>query len=298
VWYAAGQDSYVLKEITMNKNQVLLMFALLITTIPLVRAAGVKSSSVTHGPDKGTLIIVGGGRLGPEIVSRFIELAGGPEANFVVIPTAVGDQVNLELETQRFFNAFGVKNFVVLHTRDRNQANSKEFVEPLRHATGIWIEGGRQWRLTDAYLGTLTEREIKGVLDRGGVVGGSSAGATIQGSFLIRGASGTPENPDGDNTIMIAPPHVEGFGLLQNAAIDQHVITRHRENDLVPVIAAHPELLGIGIDESTAIVVHGNEFEIIGKSKVGIYDGKEHDGKKYYFLSSGQKFDLKKRAVE
>jgi cyanophycinase len=287
-------------KITMNKNTVkclLLALVLLITAIPLVRAGG-KTSSVTHGPDKGSLIIVGGGKLGPEIISRFIELAGGPQANFVVIPTAGGDQVNVDQENQRFANVFGVKNFVVLHTRDRNQANSKEFVEPLRHATGIWIEGGRQWRLADAYLGTLTEREIKGVLDRGGVVGGSSAGATIQGSFLVRGASGTPGNPDGDNTIMIAPPHVEGFGLLQNAAIDQHVITRHRENDLVPVIAAHPELLGIGIDESTAIVVHGNEFEIIGKSKVGIYDDKDHDGKKYYFLSSGQKFDLKKRTVE
>lgn len=269
-----------------------------VLVMPAAVRAGGKGSSVTHGPDKGSLIIVGGGRLGPEIVSRFIELAGGPEAKFVVIPTAVGDQVNVDQESKRFATVFGVRNFVVLHTRDRNQANSKEFTEPLRHAAGIWIEGGRQWRLADAYLGTLTEREIKGVLDRGGVVGGSSAGATIQGSFLVRGASGTPGNPDGDNTIMIAPPHVEGFGLLQKAAIDQHVITRHRENDLVPVIAAHPELLGIGIDESTAIVVHGDEFEIIGKSKVGIYDDKDHDGKKYYFLSSGQKFDLKKRMVK
>ncbi|HEV2961327.1 MAG TPA: cyanophycinase [Candidatus Angelobacter sp.] len=280
-----------------NAKYFLILLVVLMVAIPLVRAGGSASSS-SIGPSKGSLIIVGGGRLGPEIVSRFIELAGGAQANFVVIPTAIGDQVNVDQEKQRFANNFGVKNFVVLHTRDRNQANSKEFTEPLHHASGVWIEGGRQWRLVDAYHGTLTEREIKAVLDRGGVVGGSSAGATIQGSFLVRGASGTPENPDGDNTIMIAPPHVEGFGLLQNAAIDQHVITRHRENDLVPVIDAHPELLGIGIDESTAIVVHGNEFEIIGKSKVGIYDGKEHDGKKYYFLSSGQKFDLKKRKAE
>ena len=275
----------------------LVLLIVLTIAIPLVRAGGVVPPA-SIGPSKGSLIIVGGGKLGPEIVNRFIELAGGTQANFVVIPTAIGDKVNVDQENQRFANTFGVKNFVVLHTRDRSQANSKEFTEPLRHASGVWIEGGRQWRLVDAYHGTLTEREIKGVLDRGGVVGGSSAGATIQGSFLVRGASGTPENPDGDNTIMIAPPHVEGFGLLQNAAIDQHVITRHRENDLVPVIAAHPELLGIGIDESTAIVVHGNEFEIIGKSKVGIYDGKDHDGKKYYFLLSGQKFDLKKRKAE
>src|SRR5205807_10379393 len=101
--------------------------------------AGGKSSSTTLGPAKGTLIIVGGGKLGPEIVGRFIELAGGPESNFVVIPTAISDQVNVDQENKRFSTVFGVKNFVVLHTRDRNQANSKEFVEPLRHATGVWI---------------------------------------------------------------------------------------------------------------------------------------------------------------
>ena len=78
----------------------------------------------------------------------------------------------------------------------------------------------------------------------------------------------------------------------------EHILPRCRSNDLAAVIAAHPDLLGIGIDESTAIVVHGDKFEIIGKSKVGIYDDKEHDGKKYYFLSSGQKFDLKKRQAE
>lgn len=285
----------------MNKTKTkyfLTVLVVFVTAIPMLRAGGGIPVPASAGPSKGTLVIVGGGRLGPEIVSRFIELAGGAQANFVVIPTAIGDQVDVEREKNRFANAFAVKNFVVLHTRDRKQADSKEFVEPLKHATGVWIEGGRQWRLADAYLGTLTEREIKAVLQRGGVVGGSSAGATIQGSFLVRGASGTPENPDGDNTIMIAPPHIQGFGLLQNAAIDQHVIARHRENDLVPVIDVHPELLGIGIDESTAIVVHGDEFEIIGKSKVGIYDGKDHDGKKYYFLSVGQKFDLKKRKAE
>lgn len=285
----------------MNKIKAkyfLTVLVLLILAISLLSARGGVPVPASAGPSKGALVIVGGGRLGPEIVSRFIELAGGAQANFVVIPTAIGDQVDVEREKMRFADNFTIKNFVVLHTRDRKQADSKEFVEPLKHATGVWIEGGRQWRLADAYLGTLTEREIKAVLQRGGVIGGSSAGATIQGSFLVRGASGTPGNPDGDNTIMIAPPHIQGFGLLQNAAIDQHVIVRHRENDLVPVIDAHPELLGIGIDESTAIVVHGDEFEVIGKSKVAIYDGKDHDGKKYYFLSAGQKFDLKKRKVE
>jgi cyanophycinase len=185
---------------------------------------------------------------------------------------------------------FGVKNVTVLHTNDRREADSKNFVGPLRQATAVWIPGGRQWRLADAYLGTRTEREIKALLKRGGVVGGSSAGATIQGSYLVRGA------PEG-NTIMMAKGHEIGFGLLRGAAVDQHIITRHRESDLDPVIAAHPKLLGIGIDESTAIVVQGDEFEVIGASKVAMHDGRDHDGKQYYFLMPGQKFDLKKRAV-
>ena|SRR5258708_5385327 len=256
-------------------------------------------NSPTVGPEKGTLVIVGGGNVGSEIIQRFVTLAGGPDAQFVVIPTASRDeQIDPERERKHLVEAFGVKNVTILHTRDRKRADSNEFVEPLRRANGVWFPGGRQWRLADAYLGTLTEREIKAVLARGGVVGGSSAGATIQGSYMVRAASATPDNPDGDNTIMMARGHEVGFGLVQNVTIDQHVLTRHRENDLVAVIAAHPELLGIGIDESTAIVVHGNEFEVLGKSKVGIYDGKDHEGKRYYFLSQGQKFDLKKRAVE
>ena len=123
--------------------------------------------------------------------------------------------------------------------------------------------------------------------------GGSSAGATIQGSFLVRGSVK-------NNTIMVAqrPSHREGFGLLRDSAIDQHLLVRHRENDLVPVIAARPKLLGIGLDQSTAIVVHAGEFTVIGASKVAIYDNKDHAGKKYYFLSHGEKFNLATRTAE
>jgi cyanophycinase len=179
----------------------------------------------------------------------------------------------------------------VLHTRDRVRANSDGFVEPLRHASGVWIGGGRQYRLADAYLGTAVEREIKALLARGGVVGGSSAGATIQGSFLVRGA------PSDNNSIVVSPGHVTGFGLLPNSAIDQHVNTRGRERDLDPVIDAHPELLGIGLDEDAAIVVHGDSFFVVG-GQVAIHDGKAHDGAHYFFLSSGKSYDLKTRSVQ
>jgi cyanophycinase len=293
-------EQFPMFKVSLKSNLVGRAFWLVVPLCLVIFLTSVSGKNPpTIGPEKGTLVIVGGGRIAPEIAQRFVSLAGGPDANIVVIPTAAPDaQINPAEIKLRFSVVFNSKNIVVLHTRDRQVADSKEFTDPLRHAGGVWIAGGRQWRLADAYLGTLTEREIKGVLARGGVVGGSSAGATIQGSYLVRGASATADNPDGDNTIMMAPGHEAGLGLLQNATIDQHLLTRHRENDLVAVIAAHPELLGIGIDEATAVVVHGGEFEVIGESKVGIYDGKEHDGKRYYFLSHGQKFDLMKRAVE
>jgi cyanophycinase len=256
------------------------------------------AAPATLGPEKGYLVIVGGGTLTAEIKQRFVALAGGANASFVVIPTAGGDQqINLETSQARFSKNFGVSKVAVLHTRDPKRANEDAFVEPLRHASGVWIEGGRQWRLADAYLGTAVEREIKALLARGGVVGGSSAGATIQGSFLVRGDPARPGNPDGDNTIMMVPGHEIGFGLLASSAIDQHVIVRHREGDLGPVIAKHPELLGIGINESAAIVVHGNEFEVMN-GQVLIHDGRPHSGKLYYSLSSGQKFNLKTRTAE
>jgi cyanophycinase len=242
------------------------------------------------GPEKGTLIIAGGGKLGPEIVGRFIDLAGGKDAPLVFIPTAEeNDPPNATAENNLLTQA-GCTHLTILHTRDRKVADSEEFVRPLETARGVWFEGGRQWRLVDSYLNTRTEREIRSVLERGGVVGGTSAGATIQGSFLVRGAR------EG-NTIMMAPGYETGLGFLKNAAIDQHIITRHRENDLNAVINLHPDLLGIGIDEGTAIVVHGDRFEVVGRSKVFIHDARAAAaaGHPYYTLDSGDWFDLQAR---
>jgi cyanophycinase len=242
-------------------------------------------AQLSEGPAKGSLVAVGGGRIGPDIVKRFVALAGGADARFAVIPTAAEDPVDPESARQRFAKQFGVTNVTVLHTRDRQVADSKGFVAPLRSASAVWFSGGRQWRLVDSYLHTRTQREIEALLNRGGVVGGSSAGATIQASYLVRGA------PEG-NTIMMAKGYEAGFGLLKNAAIDQHVNTRRRENDLLPVVEAHPGLLGIGLDESTAIVVSGRRFEVLGEGKVRIYDGREHEDRKFLILAPGDRFDL------
>ena len=232
----------------------------------------------------------------PEVRERFMALAGGPDAKIVMIPTALAD-AEIPGRSDQIARFLGVRNYTELHTRSRDLANSDAFVEPLRHASGVWIDGGRQWRLVDAYAGTAVEREIKALLARGGVVFGSSAGASIQASFLVRGAPGTPSNPEGDNTIVAAPGYETGFGLLPNSAIDQHVEERARETDLDAVVAAHPELLGIGLDQSAAIIVHGDSFFVVG-GQVAIHDGKKHvGGAAYYLLSSGQAYDWKTHSV-
>jgi len=249
-------------------------------------AAAAASTDAPVGPSRGALIIAGGGRLGPEITDRFIELAGGPAARIVVIPTA-GEQDTFPQDwsgVQAFRDA-GAAGVTVLHTRDPVVANSAAFAAPLRDATGVWIAGGRQWRLADAYLGTRTLDELHAVLSRGGVIGGSSAGASIQASYMVRGA------PEG-NTIMMANGHEQGFGFLRLAAVDQHLIARGRENDMLEVIAAHPGLLGIGIDEGTAILVRGDRAEVIGRSKVAFYNTRDAAGAPYYFLEAGDVFNL------
>ena len=252
--------------------------------------APVQPAAQEVGPARGALVIVGGAMRDPAIVERFVQLAGGPDAPIVVIPTAGGgetyDQYYLGL---RAFREAGATDLTVLHTTDREVAGDLGFVLPLQRARGVWFPGGRQWRLADAYLGTRVQEEIAGVLRRGGVVGGSSAGATILGSYLVRGDTAT-------NTIMMGD-HEEGFGFLRDTAIDQHLLRRNRQFDLIEVIEAHPHLLGIGIDEDTAIVVEGDQFEVMGQSYVVIYDHERllDSGGRFYFLGAGDRYDLRRR---
>jgi len=268
------------------------MRLLLLSLFGVALGAQPVTNAMTHspgsGPAKGHLIVIGGGAVGKPILDRFAALAGGLDAPIVVIPTAGEGVPSLERHP---LQRHGFTHLVHLHTNDRKVADAEEFVAPLQAAKGVWIDGGRQWRLVDSYLGTKTQKELENLLGRGGVIAGTSAGATIQGSYLVRGAR------EG-NTIMMAKGYEEGFGFLRNVAIDQHLIARHRENDLVPVISLKPELLGIGLDEAMAIVVTGNSFSVMGASKVAIYDtnyGVGTDGRSYYWLEAGDCFDITAR---
>ncbi len=231
--------------------------------------------------------------MGPEIYQKFIELAGGPDAPIVVVPTAGGDTVYPQNWIGiRGLQQAGANHVTVLHTIDRKEADSEQFVAPLLNARGVWFPGGRQWHLVDSYLGTRTETAMRAVLERGGVIGGTSAGASILSSYLLRGAR------EG-NTVMMAPGYEVGFGYLRNVAIDQHVVARDRLDDLPAVIAKHPNLLGISEDEGTAWVVRGDQAEIIGRNKAFVYGGHDANdaGVPYLTLRPGDRYDLGQRLV-
>ena len=257
-----------------------------------------------YGPAKGTLLIVGGGALeGTGIPEKFIQLAGGKDKKFVIVPTAGGNRdANgsihnyKEEEVIKPWKALGLTNVHMLHTHDPKIADSPEFASVLRNANAVWFNGGRQWNLVDSYANSLTEREFFEVLDRGGVIGGSSAGATIQGQFLVRGAVEGP-----DLVIAPEPEHRAGFAFLKKSAIDQHINTRNRWDDIVPLIKQFPELLGIGLSEKTAIVVNGDRFEVIGAWKVAVHDDTrlyQPWEKPYFVLSAGDVYNMKTRKIE
>jgi len=257
-----------------------------------------------YGPAKGTLLIVGGGNTnGTGIVEKFIELAGGKEKNFVIVPTAGGnrnpDGTLITYDEQQVIASWlklGLTHIRMLHTADPKVADTEEFAKVLRDADAVWFNGGRQWNIVDSYANTLTYREFHKVLERGGVIGGSSAGATIQGDYLVRG------DTSGSTVMMTAEPnHQKAFTFLRKVAIDQHINTRNRWDDLIPVIQKYPNLLGIGLSEATAIIVHGDRFEVMGAWKVAVHDNTrlyQPWEKPYYVLSAGDVYNMKTRRIE
>jgi cyanophycinase len=278
---------------------------LIVAVLLLVGGTGAaRQDAPEYGPAKGTLVIVGGGALdGTGIIERFIQIAGGVEKKFVVVPTAGGNRGNdgtvRKYEEQEIVASWvkrGIKNVKMLHTHDPKVADTDAFVADLKTADAVWFNGGRQWNIVDSYAKTRTLQEFSKVLERGGVIGGSSAGATIQGEYLVRG------DTSGPNVMMTQEPnHQEAFKFLRRSAIDQHINTRNRWDDLIPVIQKFPTLLGLGLSEGTAIVVTGDRFEVIGKWKVAVHDNTrlyQPWEKPYFVLSQGDVYNMKTRRIE
>ena len=265
----------------------------------------ISPNSLTHGYRNGTIIGIGGGEDDDLVIKEFKKYAGGDSAKIVVIPTAL-PQEYLQQDSaffymKKWFEKYGFYDVTILHTSNPEDANNDDFIEPIKTAAGIFFTGGRQWRIADSFLNTKAHEEMYKLLDRGGVIAGSSAGATILGSYLARG--------DTKNNQIMMGDHETGLGFISNVAIDQHVLARNRQFDMFGILDKKSELLGIGIDENTAIVVQGDTLQVIGKSYVLIYDkslwsregielkNTPNENDLFYFLQSGDKYNLRERKV-
>jgi cyanophycinase len=236
----------------------------------------------------GSLVIAGGGRLPPEVLQRFIELAGGPDAPLVVLPTALPGDAGADSAEARMLEGAGARRVTVLPERRRADVESEQFLGVISEARGVWFGGGRQWRFVDAYEGTRAAAAFRELLDRGGVIGGSSAGATIQGECLVRGS------PLG-NEQMLAPGYERGFAFLPGSAIDQHFAQRQRFADMTKLVAIYPQILGVGIDEGTALIVRGRVAEVTGAHQVHFFDRARLDPARstdFESVPAGGQYDL------
>lgn len=257
-------------------------FALALSAGPLVGRDQHPQDKQTAEGISGSLVIGGGGSLPDEVFAAFLELAGGEDARIVVVPTASAraDRENAGDSYLGPWRERGVKEPVLLHTRSREKAESEEFCAALKEATGVWFAGGDQSRITQAYLGTRVDRELRALLKRGGVIGGSSAGAAIMSRVMITGGSELARSGP-------------GFGFLPGAVVDQHFLARNREARLVGLLAANAGLFGVGIDEGTAVIVRGKQMRVVGNSKTVFYlsegAGKEASSKAF---TAGQTTDL------
>jgi len=226
--------------------------------------------------NQGHLMIIGGGKRTSEIMQTCVDVAGGSDARFVIIPQASSEPLETALYQQEDILKYGAGEVSYLML-DSNNVDDATHLEQIKNATAIFFSGGDQIRLTRLLLGTKLLDEINELYRRGGLISGTSAGAAIQSELMITGEELL--NTDVDRSYGTISPNnielVQGFGFLTEAIIDQHHIKRRRNNRLMSVVLEQPELLGIGIDESTAILVNPNRtFEVLGDATVIVYNAR------------------------
>ena len=247
-----------------------------------LKPTAVNISTTRHGPEKGHLLIIGGGLVPDEIWDTFAELAGGVGAKVVVITNATGGKGDYDGPAfEQIARRVGADNVVEMHLEDVLEANDPVLTAPLEQAGGVFFTGGRQWRIAEVYLNTRAHILLNALLARGGVIAGTSAGASIQGSFLWRGDTRDARYTVGD--------HTQGLGFMKLTAIDQHLTARGRIGDMQAFADAAPEYLCMAIDESTAALVEGDHIRVLGEARIAIY---KTGSKSPLWFASGDSLDL------
>lgn len=261
---------------------------------------------------EGYLVLIGGGDRPAYVMDRIAQLAGGRSARVLVVPVANSRPEEAAGTVREELERAGVGKVEVLDL-DLESVDTWETLERVNQASGIFFTGGDQARLADSLRGTELLGKIRDLYERGGVIAGSSAGATALGTLMITGGS----TPDGDPDRAIrtiragAVATAPGLGLLPDSIVDQHFIHRRRHNRLLTAALENPELLAIGIDEQTAIVISPDAtFDVLGESLVAVYDlswagpvGSDRAGNlgangiTLHLLRSGQAFDLQGRGL-
>lgn len=234
----------------------------------------------------GTLLIIGGaedkeGKC--EILSRFVEMAAATKGPLVVVTTATQEPQSVGQEYDKIFRRLGAGNVEVLDLNTRQKANQKQTAELLEKAGGIFFSGGDQLRITSTLGGTIANESLKKAYLKGVVIAGTSAGASGMSSTMI--VEGDSDEAPKLNTIKMAP----GLGLIEEVVVDQHFAQRGRIGRLLSAVAHNPYILGIGIDEDTAVVVYPDaKLEIIGSQTVTFIDGRGVGFTNVSELSPGQ----------
>jgi cyanophycinase len=256
----------------------------------------------------GTVIVIGGAEdkvRDRVILNRFVTLAGGPNAVIAVISTASSFGLEAGERYKNVFGELGCRQVIPLHAVTRAQSNDETVARAVRGATGIFMTGGNQLRLSSTIGGTKLAEAILERFREGAVVAGTSAGASAMSTHMIAfGASGaTPKQ----RMATIAA----GLGVLPGVIVDQHFQQRNRLGRLLSLIAQNPSLLGLGIDEDTAGVVGPDGvLEVIGRGSLTIVDGAAAEtnawevrghkplmisGVVLHSLPTGFRFDLRRR---
>ncbi|GMU87160.1 MAG: cyanophycinase [Ignavibacteriales bacterium] len=227
-------------------------------------------ASLVSAQTKGSLVIIGGGDRPGYVMHKIMELAGGKSAKLVIIPNASGEPIETAEYQMKGLNELGYRNISYIYGK-KEELDKPENLTKLDGVTGIFFSGGDQSVLTRDLLGTKFLARIKEIYKNGGVISGTSAGAAVMSKIMLTGDE--LKNKDSNSAfITIEKGNVdtkEGFGFFENVIVDQHFIKRKRHNRLMSLMYENPKLLGIAIDEATAIIVTGGDrFEVLGESQV------------------------------